>query len=142
MNDNTTGYCMSVWPYFHKPQNIYHSDFSSICAVCILNKLQAVNLFLALDDARMHIESFTSGKKYRKLVNNAIFIRNEKCFSSGYIHTCNRIRAHSTVATQHYALQTMKYGLSNMGKYLSCRSMGNTMGEYTRYIDICRMECI
>ena len=62
MNDNTAGYCVSMWPYFHKPQNIYHSDFSSICAVCILNKLQAVGLFLALDDARMHIEPFTSGK--------------------------------------------------------------------------------
>ena len=28
----------------------------------------------------------------------------------------------------------VKYRLSNMGKYLSCWSMGNTMGKYMRYI--------
>ena len=28
----------------------------------------------------------------------------------------------------------MKYGLSNLGKYWPCRSMGNTMDEYVRYI--------
>jgi len=33
-----------------------------------------------------------------------------------------------------YALQVMKYGLSNIGKHLSCRSVGNTMGEYMQYI--------
>ena len=81
--------------------------------MCILNELQAVGLSLALDDASMHIEPFTSGKKYRKLVNNAVFIRNEKCFSSGYIHTCNRIRAHSTVATlcpADYEIRNIEYG--------------------------------
>ena len=51
--------------------------------VCIFNELQAVGSFLAFDGASMHTNFFTSGKKYRKLVNNAVFIRNESlCFVS------------------------------------------------------------
>ena len=42
--------------------------------VCIFNKLQAVGLFLAFDGATTHTNHFTSEKKYRKLVNNAVFI--------------------------------------------------------------------
>ena len=43
-------------------------------------ELQAVGPFLAFDGASMHINLFTSGKKYRKLVNNAVFICNESLF--------------------------------------------------------------
>ena len=47
-----------------------------------------------------------------------------------------RIQVHSNQSTCHscyaaYAPGAIKYGLSNMGK---CRSMGNTMGKYTKYM--------
>ena len=50
---------------------------SKVIAVCIFNKVPAVGLFLAFDSASTHTDPFTSGKKYRKLVNIAVFIRNE-----------------------------------------------------------------
>ena len=53
---------------------------SKVIAVCIFNKVPAVGLFLAFDGASTHTDPFTSGKKYRKLVNNAVFIRNESLF--------------------------------------------------------------
>ena len=53
---------------------------SKVVAACIFNKHQAVGLFLAFDGASMCTGYFTSGKKYRKLVNNAVFIRNERLF--------------------------------------------------------------
>ena len=55
--------------------------------------------------------------------------------------SCHAILCHDTVQVTicrgcyaAYALGAIKYGLSNMGKYQSCRSMRNTMGEYTKYI--------
>ena len=57
---------------------VYSSMCSSkVVAVCIFNKLQAVGLFLAFDGASPRTDPFTSGKKYCKLVNNAVFIRIE-----------------------------------------------------------------
>ena len=53
---------------------------SKVIAACIFNELQAVSLFLAFDGASTNTNSFTSGKKYRKSVNNAVFIRNESLF--------------------------------------------------------------
>jgi len=53
---------------------------SKVVSVCIFNELQAVGLFLAFDGATMCIDSFTSGKKYRKLVKNVVFISNESLF--------------------------------------------------------------
>ena len=50
---------------------------SKVVSACILNKLKAVGLFLAFDGASTHTDHFTSGKKYRKLVNNAVFICNK-----------------------------------------------------------------
>ena len=44
------------------------------------DELQAAGLFLALDDTSTHIDPSISGRKYRKLVNNAVFIRNENFF--------------------------------------------------------------
>ena len=44
------------------------------------NKLLHGGLFLALDSTSMHTDPSTSGRKYRKLVNNAVFIRNESLF--------------------------------------------------------------
>jgi len=76
---------------------------SKVVAVCIFNEFQAVGLFLAFDGTSTRTDPFTSGKKYRKLLNNAVFI---SCFSSGY--ECIPIKAHAAVATQY-----MPRGLSN-----------------------------
>ena len=53
---------------------------SKVVAACIFNKHQAVALFLAFDSTSTHTDPFISGKKYRKLVNNAVFIHNERLF--------------------------------------------------------------
>ena len=63
-----------------------------------------------------------SGRKYRKSVYNAVFIHNKS------------LNVVSAAATGAYALWAIKYGPSNMGKYYSCCSTGNTIGAYTRYI--------
>ena len=54
---------------------------TKVVAVCIhvCNKLHAAGLFLALDGTNTRINSSTSGRKYRKLVNN-VFIRNKCLF--------------------------------------------------------------
>jgi len=81
--------------------------------VCIFNKFQAFGLFLASDGTSTHTYPFTTGKKYRKLVNNAVFICNESLFFfvSGaatcaielhyYRCLCIPIKAHAVVAMQH-----------------------------------------
>ena len=46
----------------------------------IFNEFQAVCLFLAFEGASMRTDHFTSGKKYRKLVNNVVFNCNKSLF--------------------------------------------------------------
>ena len=53
---------------------------SKVVAACIFNELQAVGQFLAFDGASTRTNPFTSGKKYRMSVNNAVFIRNKSLF--------------------------------------------------------------
>ena len=53
---------------------------TNVIAVCIFNKLQAAGLFLALDGTSMRTDPSTSGRKYVKLVNNAVFFCNESLF--------------------------------------------------------------
>ena len=53
---------------------------TKVVAACIFNELQAAGLFLALDDTSTRSDPSTSGREYRKLVNNAVFIRNESLF--------------------------------------------------------------
>ena len=48
--------------------------------MCIFNELPAVGLFLAFDSTSMRTDHFTNGKKYRKLVNNAVFVHNKSLF--------------------------------------------------------------
>ena len=48
--------------------------------MCIFNEFQAASLFLALDGTSTRIDPATSGRKYLKLVNNAVFIHNESLF--------------------------------------------------------------
>ena len=81
---------------------------TKVVAACIFNELQAAGLFLALDGTSTHTDPSTSGRKYRKLVNNAIFIRNESSFVVSAAAECIPIKAHAAVATQH-----MPCGLSN-----------------------------
>ena len=56
-----------------------HARFKGRFA-CIFNKLTVVRLFLAFDGTSMCTDHFTSGKKYCKLVNNVVFIRNKSLF--------------------------------------------------------------
>ena len=62
-------------------------------------KVVAMCLFLALDGTRMHTDPSTSGRKYRKLVNSAVFTRSESIFVVSAVAT--PIKAHAAVATQH-----------------------------------------
>ena len=78
-------------------------------------KLQAVGLFLALDGASMCTDPFTSGKKYRKLVNNATFIRNESLFFVSAEATCAFQLEHTpqflhSLCPAGYEIQTTEYG--------------------------------
>ena len=97
-----------------------------------VNELLAVGLFLAFDGASMRTDHFTSGKKYRKLVNNAIFIRNKSLFFV------------SAAAMHAFLLEHMLWllrsvcpgGLSNIDYRIwenISHVLGNIMGEYTRY---------
>ena len=53
---------------------------TKVAAACIFNELQAAGLFLALDATSTRTDPSTSGIKYRKSVNNSVFIRNESLF--------------------------------------------------------------
>ena len=57
------------------------------------------------------------------------------CLGSGY--GCIQISAYARVVMQRMLVGIYHGGIltyiSNMGKYLSCRSMGNTVGACTRY---------
>ena len=48
------------------------------------------------------------------------------------MHSTKVIAVYSCYAA--YALRAIRYGPSDMGKYQSCCSTGNTIGAYTRYI--------
>ena len=82
--------------------------------VCCVD-IQAVGLFLAFDGTSTHIDPFTGGKKFRKLVNNAVFIHNESLFfvSAAAMsafqleHTPRLLRS---VYPGGYEIQTIEYG--------------------------------
>ena len=88
---------------------------SKVVAACIFNKLQAVDLFLAFDGASTRTDPFTSGKKYRKSVNNAVFIRNKSPFfvsaaaTSAFQleHTSRLLRGECPGG---YRIRTIEYG--------------------------------
>ena len=90
---------------------------SKVVSVCIFNELQAVGLFLAFDGASMRIDSFTSGKKYRKLVKNAVFISNESLFfvsaaAMSAFQLEHMLRLLCSLCPGAYQIRTIK-----MGKY-------------------------
>ena len=88
---------------------------SKVVAACIFNELQAVGLFLAFDGASTRTDPFTSGKKYRKSVNNAVFIRNKSLFfvsaaaTSAFQleHTSRLLRS---ACPGGYRIRTIEYG--------------------------------
>ena len=53
---------------------------TEVVATCIFNELLAAGLFLALDGTSMCTDPSTGERKYRKSVNNAVFICNESLF--------------------------------------------------------------
>ena len=83
--------------------------------MCIFNELQAAGLFLALDGTSTRIDPSTSGRKYRKLVNNAVFICNESLVivsaaaTSAFQlkHTPQLLRS---ICPAGYRIQTIEYG--------------------------------
>ena len=88
---------------------------SKVVAACIFNKLQAVGLFLAFDGASTRTDPFTNRKKYRKSVNNAVFIRNKRLFfvsaaaTSAFQleHTSRLLRS---ACPGGYRIRTIEYG--------------------------------
>ena len=88
---------------------------SKVVAACIFNKLQAVGLFLAFDGASTRTDPFTSGKKYRKSVNNAVFIRNKSLFFVSAAATCAFQLEHTSRLLRSacpggYRIRTIEYG--------------------------------
>ena len=68
----------------------------------LFNKLQAAGLFLALDGTKTCTEPSTSGRKYHKSVNSAVFICNESIFVV------------SAAATDTFQLEHMRWLLCNI----------------------------
>ena len=80
--------------------------------VRIFNELPDVGLFLAFDSASTCIDHFTSGKKYRKLVNNAVFIH--LFFVSAVAMSAFQLehspRLLRSVCPEGYRIWTIEYG--------------------------------
>jgi len=100
-----------------------HARFKGRFA-CIFNELPVVGLFLAFDSASTRTDHFTSGKKYRRLVNNAVFIRNKSLFfvsaaaTSAFQleHTSRLLRS---VCPGGYGIRTIENGkIFNSHEYL------------------------
>ena len=77
---------------------------SKVVAAC---KLQAVFPFVAFDGVIMCTDPFTSGKKYCKLVNNAVFTHNESLFFVSAEHTPRLLRS---ICPGGYQIRTIEYG--------------------------------
>ena len=88
---------------------------TKVVAACIFNELQAAGLFLALDATSTRTDPSTSGRKYRKSVNNSDFIRNESLFvvstavtsASQLKHTPRLLRS---ICPEGYEIWTIEYG--------------------------------
>ena len=91
-----------------------HAQFKGRCG-CIFNELQAVNLLLAFDGTSTRTNHFTSGNKYRKSVNNAVFIRNKGLFFVSAAATSAFQLEHTpwllrSVFPKGYRIWTIEYG--------------------------------
>ena len=102
---------------------------TKVIATCIFNELLAAGLFPALDGTSMRTDPSTSGRKYRKSVNNAVFIHNESLFvvsaaaTSAFQlkHTPRLLRS---ICPAGYQIRTIEYGkilvMLLYGKYYWC----------------------
>ena len=108
-SENTAGYCMSVRLYFHEPQASENTATSE-------NTAQELGcLFLALDGTSMRTDLSTSGRKYRKLVNNAVFICNESLFvvsaaATSAFQLKHMPRLLHSICPVGYWIRTIEYG--------------------------------
>ena len=95
---------------------------SKVVFARIFNKLQAVGLFLVFDGASTQTDHFTSGKKYRKLANNAVFIRSKSVFFVSAV-AASAFQLEHTLRLLHslfpwgYQIRTIEYGktISHVG---------------------------
>ena len=81
-----------------------HARFKGRCCV-----------FLAFDSASTHTDLITSEKKYRKLLNNVVFIRNESLFFVSAVATSAFQLEHTlwllrSECPEGYQIRTIKYG--------------------------------
>ena len=76
-----------------------------------------------------HIDPSTSGKKYRKLLNNAVFIHNESSFVVSVVATSafqlkHMLRLLRSICRVGYQIRTIEYGkilvMLLYGKYCWC----------------------
>ena len=86
-----------------------------VVAACIFNKLQAAGPFLALDGTSTHTDPSTSGRKYPKLVNNAILTRNESLFvvsaaAMSAFQLEHTPRLLCSICPAGYEIRTIEYG--------------------------------
>ena len=121
-----TGYCTLVL-YFHSPAA---RKASGCRPVFSFGRHQHVYILIPLPVVQ---EEST--------VNNAIFIRNESLFVVSAAATSAFQLEHTpwwrrSICPAGYEIRSIK---SSMGKYLSCRSTGNTMDAYTKYIIKCNI---
>ena len=126
-SENTAQECNIQLPS-HTSNNItYYCHFSGTykidsyctCAVqrsllhYIFNELLAAGLFLAYDGTSTHTDPSTSGRKYCKLVNNPVFLRNESLFvvsaaaMSALKHMMWLLRS---ICPAGYRIRTIEYG--------------------------------
>ena len=89
---------------------------TKVVAACIFNELQAAGLFHALDGTSMRTaDPSTSGRKYRKSVNNAVFIHNESLFVVSAAATSAFQLKHTpwllrSICPAGYQIRTIRYG--------------------------------
>ena len=107
------------------------------------NKLQAVGQFLALYGTSMCINLSTSGGKYCKLVNNAVFIRNESLFivsaaATNAVQLMHMPRLLRSICAAGYQILTIEYGkilvMLLYGKYCWCIYQVYNKVWYSMYV--------
>ena len=88
---------------------------TKVVAACIFNELQAAGLFPDLEGSSTRTDPSTSETKYRKLVNNAVFICNESLFvvsaaATSVFQLKHTLQSPHCTCPASYRIQTIKYG--------------------------------
>ena len=98
---------------------------TKVVAACIFNKLQAAGVFLSLDGTSTRTNPPTSGREYHKLVNIAIFIRNESLFivsaaATSAFQLKHTLRLLRSICPVGYQIRTIEHGvMGNMCKLIN-----------------------